>query len=110
MSNEKPVAILIKDLGINLAAYRLSRNLRQDDVAVQAGVSRGVIARLETGKGGTLDSLIRVLRALGLEKRIFDVVPSAKLNPLDPRDQDNSRQRARPASRVKYDEPWRWGV
>ncbi len=109
MSDGKPVTILAKDLGASLAAYRLSRNLRQGDVAAQAGVSRGVVARLETGEGGTLDSLIRVLKAMGLEERIDTLVPQARLSPLDPRSAGEPRQRARPSSDDDDDDDtWRW--
>ena len=105
----KPVAILAKDLGTSLAAYRLSRNLRQDDIATQAGVSRGVIVRLEAGQGGTLDSLIRILKAMGLEERLSALVPDATLRPLDPGNRTDLRQRARLASDVDdNDEPWTW--
>ncbi|WP_106753533.1 helix-turn-helix domain-containing protein [Pannonibacter carbonis] len=109
MTDGRPVAVLTKDLGASLASHRLSRNLRQDDVAAQAGVSRGVVARLEAGEGGTIDSLIRVLKALGLEDRISVLVPVATLSPLDPRGRGDQRQRARPASGAEEDEPWSWG-
>lgn len=108
MRDGKPVAILAKDLGNSLAAYRLSRNIRQDDVASEAGVSRGVIARLEAGEGGTLDSLIRVLKAIGLEERIGTLVPEARPSPLDTR-VGEPRKRARPSLDDEEAEPWSWG-
>ena len=110
MKNEKPIALLAKDLGSSLAAYRLSRNLRQDDVASLAGVSRGVVARLEAGEGGTLDSLIRVLRAMELEERISTLVPSAVQSPLNAWSGNVPRRRARPIPEGKeQDELWSWG-
>lgn len=110
MSTDKPVTVLMKDLGEALAAYRLSRNLRQDDVAAQAGISRNVVVRLEKGDGGTVDSLVRVLKALGLEDRISGLVPDARVSPLDPRASGDVRQRARPAADDDDgDEPWSWG-
>lgn len=110
MSDDKPITVFAKDLGENLAAYRLSRNLRQDDVASQAGVSRGVVARLEAGEGGTVDSLIRVLKALGLGDRISALIPDARISPLDPRARGDLRQRARPAADDEdRNEPWSWG-
>ena len=109
MQKHKPSAILAKELGARFAAYRLSRNMRQGDVAAQAGVSRGVVARLEAGEGGTIDSLVRVLKAMGLEDRIATLVPDARLSPLDPRSVKGPRQRARPFLGVSEDvEPWTW--
>jgi len=90
-----PVAFRIEDLGQRIAKYRLSRNLRQNDVAATAGVSRGVLTRLESGKGGTIDSLVRVLKALDMDDRILNIVPDATMSPLDPRAAIGSRQRAR---------------
>jgi transcriptional regulator with XRE-family HTH domain len=110
MQDGRPVTFLTKDLGARLAAYRLSRNMRQDDVSVQAGVSRGVVARLEAGEGGTIDSLIRVLGALGLAGRVSDLVPIATPSPLDPQPRGEPRQRARPVVAAEDDEPWRWGA
>ena len=108
MTCKKPVVILAKEFGERLAGFRLSRNLRQSDVASEAGVSRGALVRLEAGEGGTVDSLIRVLKALNLDDRINILVPDATISPLDPRSE--LRQRARPVTKDnKKNTPWRWG-
>lgn len=40
----------------------------QNDLAIGAGVGRGVVQKLETGRGTvTLDSLLPILTALGLD-------------------------------------------
>jgi transcriptional regulator with XRE-family HTH domain len=107
--NAKPVHILIKDLGESIAAYRLTRNLRQADIARMAGISRGAVSRLENGEGGTIDSLVRILRALNLDDRLTTLVPDTTINPLDPAATDEPRQRARPAQEDQTDTPWTWG-
>lgn len=110
MTTDRPVALLAQDLGQRLAAFRLSRNLRQEDVAESAGVSRGVLVRLETGAGGTVDSLLRVMKALGLEDRVAELAPDARLSPLDSKSVDGGRKRARPASsEPSASAPWTWG-
>lgn len=110
MSTIKPIDIQAKELGERIAAYRLSRNLRQEDVAERAGVSRGVIVRLETGIGGTIDSLLRVMTALGISDRVALIAPDARLSPLDPKSADEPRQRARPQPEdATTTEPWTWG-
>jgi transcriptional regulator with XRE-family HTH domain len=104
-----PVAFRIENLGERIAQYRLSRNLRQKDVAASAGVSRGVLTRLETGKGGTIDSLVRVLKALDMDDRVLNLVPDARMSPLDPRASKDSRQRARKIDdKSNENEPWSW--
>ena len=110
MEQGKTIATLVRELGESLAAYRLSRNILQEDVAEQAGVSPGVVIRLESGKGGTIDSLIRVVKALGCEDRITALVPDATINPLDPRSVKGLRKRARkPRNEGVGSEPWTWG-
>ncbi|GAA6201394.1 helix-turn-helix transcriptional regulator [Aquicoccus sp. SU-CL01552] len=108
MSYKKPVVILAKEFGERLAAFRLSCNLRQSDIASKAGVSRGVIVRLEAGEGGTIDSLIRIMKAMDIEERLNWLVPDGRISPLDPRSE--LRQRARPLpDENKKNEPWSWG-
>ncbi|WP_417261768.1 helix-turn-helix domain-containing protein [Celeribacter sp.] len=110
MPNSKPIGILAKDLGERLARFRLSRNLRQVDLAEQSGISRGAIVRIEAGEGGTIDSLLRILQALGLEDRVEMLLPDARLSPLDPRSEIGPRQRARtPSADEPAAEPWNWG-
>jgi transcriptional regulator with XRE-family HTH domain len=55
-------------LGRLVLAVRLARNLRQEDVAVGAGVSRQAVSRLECGlvDGMTVGSLRAISRALGM--------------------------------------------
>ncbi|MCK9510434.1 MAG: helix-turn-helix transcriptional regulator [Pigmentiphaga sp.] len=104
-----PIQALLRELGQRLERYRLSRNLRQEDVAAAAGLSRMTVGKLERG-GGTLDTLARVLRALDLDGRILDVVPDARVSPMDPRSVGGEgRQRARPSNREPDAEPWSWG-
>jgi transcriptional regulator with XRE-family HTH domain len=109
MSLNKPVTVLAQDLGERLSRYRLSRNLRQQDIAKLSGISRGAITRIEAGQGGTIDSLLRIMTALDLEDRIKMLLPDAALSPLDSRRDNDLRQRARKDNTEKpADEPWSW--
>lgn len=69
-------------IGDRLRAYRLDRNLPQDVVASKAGISRGVLQRLENGGGTSLRTFIAVLKALQLEDWFDTVAPVAAVNPL----------------------------
>lgn len=105
----KPVGALLEELGRRIERYRLSRNLRQEDVAKGAGLTRVTVGKLERG-GGNIETLVRVLRALGAEDRILDVVPDARISPMDPKSvAGGERQRARPSDSAGADEPWTWG-
>ena len=109
----RPIAADIGAFGRKLEAYRLARGIRQEDLAEQAGLSRSTLHRLETGKGGTLDSLFRVMRALELGERLDSLVTDAEVSPLDPRSAEpRRRQRATgPRKSVAKDQAtdWSWG-
>lgn len=94
VSSEKPVFKLAEELGASLAAYRLARNMSQSDVAGLAGLDRTVVVRMEAGRGGTVDSLIRILKALGVEDRIPSLLPDATMSPLGPERLKGPRKRA----------------
>ena len=52
----------------------------------------------------------RIMRALDIEDRLLDVMPDAKLRPLDPRsDTGKARQRVRKSSEGEAGEEWSWG-
>ena len=109
-SDLRPLSVLLSDLGKRIEAYRISRNLKQAELAEMAGISRSTLARLEAGNGGTIDSLARIMRALEIEDRLLDVMPDAKLSPLDPRsDTGKARQRVRKSSEGEAGEAWSWG-
>ncbi|MHB9880358.1 helix-turn-helix domain-containing protein [Pacificimonas sp. ICDLI1SI03] len=105
-----PLTVLLSRVGQQIERYRISRNLTQAELAEMAGISRSTLARIEAGKGGTIDSLARLMRALGLEDRLLDIVPDAKLSPLDPRSETGkARQRVRKPSKERSTEVWSWG-
>jgi transcriptional regulator with XRE-family HTH domain len=57
----------MRELAEDLTAWRKLRGLTQAQLADRAGISRDTLTRLERGTGGIgLETLLRVLRALGL--------------------------------------------
>ena len=52
-------------LGGRLKDVRLSKNLRQEELAQRAGVSRLTVVHLEKTGRGSLDSFLRIVLALG---------------------------------------------
>src|ERR1700744_5789678 len=56
-----------RQLGEDVKTWRKLRGLTQTQLADRAGISRGVLSRLENGaEGVSLESFLRVLRALGV--------------------------------------------
>ena len=56
------------ELGRRLKAVRLAQGLQQGELASRAGLSRATVTALENHGQSTLNSLIRVVQALGLEQ------------------------------------------
>lgn len=78
MSNK----VIMKSLGERANRQRLNQNITQAELAKKAGVSRIVIHRLENGLGCTLESLIRILRALGLLEQLNSFLPEPGISPI----------------------------
>ena len=81
-------------IGEKLRAYRLDKNQPQDVVASKAGISRGVLQRMEGGRGTSLRAFIGVLKALQLEDWFETLAPVSAINPLL-MVEDQPRRRAR---------------
>jgi len=105
--------VVLKELGSRLRETRLSRNLPQDWLATEAGVSVPTINKLESGKPVQLTTLIRVLRVLDLLDGLEVAVPEPPPSPIDRlHRRGRRRQRASPGASAKtpsQPRPWRWG-
>ena len=81
-------------LGRQLRELRLRQNVDQRQLAEQAGVALNVVKNLEAGKGATVKSLVKVLRALGRAAWIDSLAPAVSISPLQMLKPKPSRQRA----------------
>lgn len=84
-----PVRRALGAIGSQLATWRRLRGLTAAQVADRAGVSRGTVVALETGRGASLENALRVARALG----VLDLLAKA----ADPYETDLGRARAEEA-------------
>jgi transcriptional regulator with XRE-family HTH domain len=91
-------AIEIKDwertLGQQLRDQRLRMNIDQLQLAKQAGVALNAVKNLESGKGATLSSLVKVLRALGRVEWLSSLAPPVSISPMQVLKAKKTRQRA----------------
>jgi transcriptional regulator with XRE-family HTH domain len=64
--------------------YRLAARLSQKDLAEKSGVSLATICHFEQGKSPnmTINNLISLLRVIGMENRILDLLPELPMPPL----------------------------
>ena len=83
------------ELGRHLRDLRLRQNIDQRQLAERADVALNAVKRLEAGKGATVTSLIKVLRALGREEWLGTLAPQVTVSPLQMlKDKKPVRQRA----------------
>ena len=93
-----------------LVSIRLSRNITQQELADQAGVSLRTIGRMEKGVGVSLDTFIRVLGALGIQQNLEALLPDPSIRPME-RIGGGDRERKRAQSKETREKPvaWVWG-
>lgn len=66
-------------LGANIAAARINRQWRQQDLALKAGVSRQVIIRIEDGHLGVgIGAYVAALWAMGLHEDVANVASTER--------------------------------
>jgi len=107
-------ATVLAELGRRLARLRLDRNLTQQQLADEAGVSRHTVLRLEDGHSVTLTALLRVLRAHGLLEGLEALVPEPLPSPIEQLER-KGRQRRRASgshgrSGARDADRWEWGT
>jgi len=95
MTNAFNVEELTQAIGENIRALRLQKNLTQQALAAQAGVSLSALRHLESGQGANLSTLIRVVRALDRHEWLQALAPQVTINPLHMTSALGTRQRAR---------------
>lgn len=83
------------ELGEQMRALRLRANLDQVSLAQRAGIGLTAIKNLESGKGATLKTLIKTLRALDRADWLGTLAPSVSISPLQMLKAKPARQRAR---------------
>jgi len=109
-------AAILSRLGDRILRQRLARNLTQEALAKEAGVSKRTVLRLESGASTQLTNLVRVLRVLDLHGNLDSLVPMPLPSPIEQlRAQRKQRSRAsgsRGRSRdsgTKNPPTWTWG-
>ena len=75
-------AEILRELGARLRAYRLQQNLSHEDVATQAGLGRATVVRAEAGENPTLETIVKILRALGRLGALDAFLPEPLVSPL----------------------------
>lgn len=116
INNELPDETILVELGERLAQRRIARSLSQAALAVEAGVSKRTVERIEAGESVQLVTFVRLCRALGLMDGWDQWLPETGPSPmtqLREKQAGKGRQRASggcTAPVMKFGEKsWTWG-
>jgi transcriptional regulator with XRE-family HTH domain len=84
-------------LGASVRALRIDHCLTQAELAELANLSVGALKNLESGRGSTTTTLVRVVHALGQDQWLQALAPKvATFNPLDLIESRGTSQRRGP--------------
>lgn len=114
ISSQNTDDAILAELGRRLMATRLERNLSQEQLAEEAGVSKRTVERIEGGEPVKLPSFIRLLRTLDLAEGLERAVPEPLPSPIEQLKLQGRRRRRASGSRGAHDEAgaaerWTWG-
>lgn len=82
INNELADEIILVELSERLAQRRIAQSLSQAALAVEAGVAKRTVERIEAGESVQLVTLIRLCRALDLMNGLDQWLPEAGRSPM----------------------------
>lgn len=71
-------------LSKRIKEYRLAARISQKEMAEKSGVGLATISHFEQGinRNLTLNNLISLLRVIGMEQRLYDLLPELPMPPM----------------------------
>jgi transcriptional regulator with XRE-family HTH domain len=82
-AKQETVGELQVQLGAALRRERIQQRLDQQALAGHAGVTRAAISRIENGHGGTVATMLAIVRALGRQDWLASLAPQVTVSPMD---------------------------
>ena len=111
LKKESSDTAVLKEIGHRIDKFRLNQNKTQEALALESGISKRTLIRVESGHSVQLSSLIRILRELDLLENLETLIPEPALSPIQQlKMKGKQRQRAsKKSSTPKRGESWSWG-
>jgi transcriptional regulator with XRE-family HTH domain len=103
-------AAVLAEIGRRIAERRIDAGLTQAAVAIQAGVAKRTVERVERGESAQLATHIRILRVLRLFEGLDALVPQLPVSPIALL-QQQGKPRLRASARTGRQcagAPWKW--
>ena len=87
---------ILREVGARLQGFRLQQNVTQAELAKTAGVGHATVKRAEAGESVRLETIVKILRALGRVEALDSFLPEPLVSPIQLAEQrERGRQRAR---------------
>lgn len=101
----------LAELGQRAQQHRVGMNLTQAELAAKAGISKRTLERLEGGSSVQTETLLRIMRALGLFENLDQFIPEANIRPilLAASKADIRRRSSKPRNGPGKTGRWQWG-
>lgn len=88
---------ILRELGARLRGYRLQQNVTTAELATRAGIGVATAARAETGRNTSVETIVKILRALGRLDALDAILPEPLVSPIQlAARRGRQRRRARP--------------
>jgi len=73
----------LRNLGSRITRLRIARNLKQSELAYEAGISERTLQRMEAGEVVRTDGLLKVITYLDRLDALLDAIDSPSLSPYE---------------------------
>mgnify|MGYP002632004830 FL=1 len=102
---------ILEELGSRIAQHRLNRNLTQEDLAKEAGMSLRTLVRIERGYPSQMPSIVRLLRVLRLLANMEALIPEPPVSPVQQLKMEGKKRKRASSKSVMptSKQPWSWG-
>jgi len=101
--------IVMKELGQRIQDIRIAMNLTQAQMADRSGVGLRTVARIENGEGVKVESVLNILRVLGILGNLNELIQEQVLAPTQIIDIGKKRKRVTATKKKREKSTWVWG-
>lgn len=101
--------IIMKELGQRMQDIRIAMNLTQAEMADRSGVALRTVARIENGESVKAESVLNILRVLGVLGNLDQLIQEQMIAPTEIIDIGKKRKRVTAAKKKQEKGTWMWG-
>ncbi len=99
----------MRELGKRIQDNRIAMNLTQAQMADRSGVALRTVARIENGESVKVESVLNILRVLGVLGNLNEMIQEQVLAPTEIIDIGKKRKRVTAAKKNQERSTWVWG-